>query len=78
MNVSLRPEYQRFVEEKVKTGEYPSADEVVQAGIERLMEEDLDDETLAAIEEGEAQLDRGQGIPVEQAFAELRKKHLGE
>ena len=77
MNVTLSEESQRFVQEKVNSGEYSSPQEVVEAGLARLMEEELDDQTLAAIEESEAQLDRGEGIPMDQAFAALRKKHLG-
>jgi len=37
MNVQLRPELQRFVEEKIRAGEYASTQEVVEAGIARLM-----------------------------------------
>ena len=58
-------------------GEYASPEEVVEAGFTRLMDEELDDDTLAAIEEGELQLDRGEGIPLDDAFARLRQKHLG-
>lgn len=80
MNISLRPELERFVEKKVRAGEYGSADQVLEAALIRLMDDDdeLDHETLAAIEEGEAQLDRGEGMPLSQAFSELRKKHFQE
>jgi Arc/MetJ-type ribon-helix-helix transcriptional regulator len=37
MNVQLRPDLERFVEEKVKAGEYASTAQVVEAGIARLM-----------------------------------------
>jgi predicted transcriptional regulator len=39
--------------------------------------EDLDEETKAAIERGEAQYKRGEGIPLDEAFAKLREKHFG-
>ena len=40
--------------------------------------DDLDEATRASIEEAEAQCDRGEGIPVEQALAELKRKHFGK
>jgi antitoxin ParD1/3/4 len=78
MNISLRPDLERFVEKKVRAGEYGSADQVLEAALIRLMDDDdeLDYETLAAIEEGDAQLDRGEGMPLSPAFLELRKKHF--
>ena len=79
MNVRLRPELQRFVEEKVKAGEYSSTEEVVEAGIARLMIDPvpaLDEETVAAIEEGEAQGDRGEVRPWGELKAELLAKYL--
>ena len=82
MHVQLPPELERFVDGEVKAGNFGSRDEVIEAAVARLMldpqRNDLDDATLAAIDEGEAQLDRGQGIPLDEAFAELRKKHLGK
>ena len=81
MDITLSPELQKFVEEKVKAGEFQSPAQVVEAGLARLMldppPDELDDETLAAIDRAEAQLDRGEGIPLDEAFQRLRKKHLG-
>jgi Arc/MetJ-type ribon-helix-helix transcriptional regulator len=81
MNITLSPELQKFVEERVKAGEFQSPAQVVEAGLARLMldppPDELDKETLAAIERAEAQLDRGEGIPLKEAFDRLRKKHLG-
>ena len=78
MHISLRPELEEFVAAQVKVGGYASADEVLEAAVARLMldpePQELDAETLAALEEGEAQLDRGEGISLEEAFDALRKK----
>ena len=77
MNVKLNPEAERFVESQVKLGHFTSADEVVEAAVDRMMNEssaELDDETAAAINRAEAQLDRGEGIEFEQFAAEWRKK----
>jgi putative addiction module CopG family antidote len=35
MNITLSPELQKFVEEKVKAGEFQSAAQVVEAGLAR-------------------------------------------
>lgn len=82
MDIALKPELQKYVDDQVKAGHFESAAEVVEAGLARLMldpvEDDLDAETLAAIEEGEAQLDRGEGIPLDEAFRQLRARLPGE
>ncbi len=77
MQITLtRPELEKFVAEQVDAGLFPSAEAVIEAGLERLMESaPLDDETLAAIEEGEAQIDRGEEIDWEQFAAEMRNKY---
>ncbi len=80
MDLSLRPELERFVDQQVRSGQYSSAAAVVEAGLARLMldppPDDVDADTLAAIEEARAQCDRGEGIPLDEACAELRRKHL--
>lgn len=79
MQVTLKPQTQRFIDEQVKAGRFASADELLEAGVARLMLDpephEIDDETLAAIEESEEQFERGEGIPLEQAAAELRKRY---
>jgi Arc/MetJ-type ribon-helix-helix transcriptional regulator len=82
MNVRLKPELQKSVDDEVKAGNFASADEVIEAGLARLMLDpasgEVDAETLAAIDEAEAQIDRGEGLSLDDAFARLRKKHLPE
>ena len=84
MNVSLRPDLGRFVAEQVTAGRYDSADAAVNAAVarikaeEELLAEDLDDTDVAAIAEGLAQLDRGEGRPWEEVRAELKAKYLSE
>ena len=73
-------ELERFIAAEVKSGRFPSHTAAIAAAVERMMLEqeflDTDDATFAAIEEAEAQLDRGEGIPLETAFAEFRKKYV--
>jgi antitoxin ParD1/3/4 len=76
MNVSLTPELERYINEKVECGSYRSASEVVRESV-RLMQRVEEDRAarLAAlrrdIDEAVAQMDRGEGIDGEEAFAEI-------
>ena len=80
MNISIEPELAKFIEEQVRAGRYGSADAAVNAAVSRLKAEeelladDLDDEDVAAIEEGLAQLNRGEGRPWEEVRAELKAR----
>jgi putative addiction module CopG family antidote len=81
MKLKLRPEVQKFVEDRIKAGQYASTDELVEAGIARLMldpEPVLDEDTLHAIEEGEADGDRGDVVPWNKLKAELLGKYLAK
>src|SRR3712207_3845132 len=78
MNLTLRPEDERFLNEQVKSGRYHSAEDAVAEAIDRLRWEDeitptADD--LAAVREGLAQLDRGEGIPWEQVRRDFNAKY---
>ncbi len=79
MNISLTPELERLVQEKVKSGLYLSASEVVREALRLLEEQDqfralrlaeLRKEVAVGLE----QLKRGEAIPGEQVFEELREK----
>ena len=82
MNVSLTPELEKLVQEKVESGRYTSASEVVREAL-RLMEKR--DQRLAdreqALQAFQAEMDRrvaeadaGGWIDGEEAFARLRAK----
>lgn len=76
MNISLTPELEKFVHDKVASGLYHSASEVIRAGL-RLLEER---ERLQAIklealrEEIHKGLASGTPIPGDEVFQELRAK----
>jgi len=82
MEVRLSPQLRKFIEDEVTAGNFASADEVVEAALARLMLDPAPDaedaQTLAAIDEAEAQIDRGEGIPLDEAFGRLREKHFGK
>ncbi|MGC4043430.1 MAG: type II toxin-antitoxin system ParD family antitoxin [Armatimonas sp.] len=65
MNVSLTPELDTFVQEKVRSGMYGSASEVLRAALRLLKEQDLIqqtrlDEIRAGVRRGAEQLGRGE------------------
>ena len=75
----IPPEFERAVLERVQSGAYESTDDVLKACVEALeIIEAEDDEWLRReIQAGIDELDRGEGIPGEQAMemvrAELRR-----
>lgn len=68
MNVSLSPELGRFVEEKVRAGQYQSVDELVNSAVAMLrQQETLSAEDISELRRqialGLEQLDRGESAP---------------
>jgi Arc/MetJ-type ribon-helix-helix transcriptional regulator len=81
MNISLSPETQKLLEERLTDGGFRNVDDLVRAALESLGRRDeglLDDETLAAIDESEAQIARGEYHDWKEVSAELRRDYLGE
>jgi Arc/MetJ-type ribon-helix-helix transcriptional regulator len=82
MNVSIEPDLAKFIEDEVRARRYDSADAAVNAAVLRLkaehelLAEEIDDDDVAAIEEGLAQLQRGEGRPWEQVRAEFKARHV--
>jgi antitoxin ParD1/3/4 len=79
VNISLTPELERLVDDKVKTGRYASASEVIREGLRLLEEQDEAKQMRLAevrqkIDRGIEQLDRGLGIPGPEARARLRQR----
>src|ERR1035438_10008411 len=78
VNISLTPELEQMVDDKVKSGRYASASEVIREGLRLLEEqEQLKQQRLSEvrrkIDRGIDQLDRGLGIPGPEARARLRQ-----
>lgn len=84
MAISLSPETQKLIEERMKENGCHSADELVRVALDALEQsrgedfEELDPEIRAAIDEAEEQYARGEGMPLDEAFAELRRKYTGQ
>lgn len=66
MNVALRPELEQFVANRVASGSYQSATDVVQAGLELLRESEERQRKLEELRRdarvGLDQADRGEGV----------------
>ena len=80
MHLSLRPEIQRFIEEQVMAGRFPSPEALVEAAVADMQytdESDLDDATIAAINEAEGQGDRGEGIDLDTFRERMQKRFNG-
>ena len=81
MAFELSPETVKLVEEKLKTGEYASADELVHDALEALNERDayeLDEATLDAIDRAEDQIERGEVYDWNDIRDQVRAELLGE
>jgi putative addiction module CopG family antidote len=74
----LSPRMQRFVQEKVSTGSYASSDQVIEAALASLeQQEKAGDFAPGELDElcavGEADIERGEVFDGEQTFDELEK-----
>jgi len=79
LNVSLTPDLSRFVENRLRSGKYQTASEVVREALRLL--EDRDRAPVASVEElkreieiGLAQLRRGEGVDGDAFFRRLAKR----
>jgi Arc/MetJ-type ribon-helix-helix transcriptional regulator len=81
MPISLSAETQKLLEEKLRSGEYGSTDEVVHAALEASKElqlHSLDDTTLDAIDRAEDQIEQGQVHDWKDVRRQVRARFLGE
>jgi putative addiction module CopG family antidote len=76
MHLALRPDLKKFVDQKVESGAYASADEVVASALARWKAEEQVDpaELRRLVAEGQAEADRGELLPADDVFAEIRKR----
>jgi len=77
--ISLPADQASFIDDKVKAGEYASASEVVRAGLRALKERDQAVEHWLQTEVAQTydamKADPARGVPVDEAFAQLRAHH---
>lgn len=80
MTIALSPETTRLIEQHLAAGPYRSADELLQAALTSFDQPgdvddlELNEEDQKALDEGLAQIERGEGIPWEEVRESLRQK----
>ncbi|MGV0024769.1 type II toxin-antitoxin system ParD family antitoxin [Phormidesmis priestleyi] len=79
MNITLKPEQERFIQQKLQSGQYQSVDVVIIAALRLLEERDKTYEqwvieTRKKVEVGLAELERGEGIPLEEVMSRFQDK----
>lgn len=66
MQITLSPEFERMIQNKVETGEYPNAEAVISEALRLLPKEERRKRARAVLEaalaEAAASLDRGEGV----------------
>jgi hypothetical protein len=75
MTIQLSPEQQRWLEAQVEAGHFASLEQAVAVAIADLMAAVDDDLEWAKplVDEAIAAVDRGEGIPADEAWARIRK-----
>ena len=81
MNVSLSPELELLIDQKVKSGMYNSASEVIRAGLRLLQEQDelrqiRLRELKREVQQGLDEIERGEVVDGDEVFQELRERNL--
>lgn len=83
MNISLTPELEKIVQEKVNSGLYGNASEVIRAGLRLLVEEEQlkqsrFDQLVRDIKIGLEQEKSGAVVSGPETFAKLKSRHKGK
>lgn len=79
MNITLKPEQEALIYSKLQSGQYQTVDDVIQAALDLLDEQDKAYEqwvieTRVKVDEGIASLERGEGIDGEAFVNQLLSK----
>ena len=76
MNLILSSDIQQFISDQVWSGRFPTAEAVVEAAVTKMRGQDLDldEETVAALNEAEDQADRGEGIDLDCYRAQIANR----
>ena len=78
MQVRLtKPELERFIADQVEAGHFPSTEAAVEQMMRDRADAELSDGDVDAINESEAQIDRGESVDFDDFAAAMRKKYCG-
>jgi Arc/MetJ-type ribon-helix-helix transcriptional regulator len=73
MAYEFPPDVRRLIGQRMASGHYASEDELLREALHALGDDDAD---LEAIREAVSDMDAGdEGIPLDEAFANIRRKH---
>lgn len=77
MQLHLEPLLQRFIDEQVKAGNFPSPEAVVKASLVEMMEAqgEFTAEDLAEMELSRREFERGETVDFDEFAARIRKKY---
>ena len=79
MNVQLNPALEKFVDDQVRQGRFSSPEQVLEAGLARLMldpePDELDARDVAEINESLAQMRRGEVLDWKEYSAKIRARY---
>jgi antitoxin ParD1/3/4 len=78
MQLSLPPEIQKLIEDRVRSGQYQSSEDVIAAALSTLNQQETfgdfaANELEALLAEGERDITKGDVLDADQAFAALRR-----
>ena len=79
MSIALKPEQQQFIQQQIALGRFGSEEEVLEKALQLLSSQYREydnwvEDTRAKIDEAQAQIDRGEGIPLDVAMAQIRER----
>ena len=77
MSIALKPEQQQFIQQQIALGRFGSEEEVLEKALQLLSSQYLEydnwvEDTRAKIDEAQAEIDRGEGIPLDVAISQIR------
>ncbi len=77
MSIALKPEQQQFIQQQIALGRFRSEEEVLEKALQLLSSQYQEydnwvEDTTAKIDEAQAEIDRGEGIPLDVAMTQLR------
>ncbi|MCE2699256.1 MULTISPECIES: type II toxin-antitoxin system ParD family antitoxin [Nostocales] len=79
MNITLKPEQEQFIQNQLAQGRFPNAEAVINQALELLQEkqreyEDWVEDVKIKVNEAAAELERGEGVPLETVVEQIQAK----
>jgi len=79
MNITLKPEQEKFIQNQLAQGRFPNAEAVINQALQLLQEkqreyEDWVEDVRVKVNEAAAELERGEGVPLETVVEQIQAK----